>query len=250
MDSHIEEYTVKQNQFEKQIEELLAEKKMLQNRINVLNECLSYKQIKQKIFEFETKQSILKSLEDIVNQMKTEIKPLDYLKQLLQKKLIVSSLSTSNNDLNIEKQKCLVNSELKTNIECAVKTLDSLSDDGSEDGIIVLSENDIISDDEVPENIEKTITNKVLYDEVLQISSNMLSLLVESSTSNIKPTKPSPNVTKQKDDITCCLQSDSKYFVASIDTSIKIKQLDDDGVKKNKEINCTVIFQYLILYLF
>lgn len=241
MDSKIEKYVIKQSQLEKQIEELFAERKMLQNRISVLNECLSYEKIKQKISELENKQNILKSLESMVYQMKTEIKPLDYLKQLLQKQLMVSSLSTTNNDLNIEEQKCSVSSQLTTDSECAIETLDSLSDIGSEGSVMVLSEYDMVSDDEVSENIEKTITNKVMYDEALQMASSMHSLLVESSISNIESIEPSPNIIEQNDDANCCLQSDSKDSIASMDTSIKIKQLLDmyDVVKKKDLISCT-----------
>lgn len=250
MDSEIEKYATKQSQLEKQIEELFAERKMLQNRISVLNECLSYEKIKQKISELENKQNILKSLESMVYQMKTEIKPLDYLKQLLQKQLMVSSISTTNKDLNVEEQKCLVSSQLTTNSECAIETLDSLSDVGSEGSVMVLSEYDMVSDDEFQENTDKAISNKVMYDEALQMASSVHSLLVESPTSNIESIKPSPNTTEQKDDVNCCLQSDSKDSIASMDTSTKIKQLLDiyDVVKKKDLINCTenvsVLFQY------
>lgn len=249
MDTEIEKYVTKQNQLEKQIEELFAERKMLRSRISILNECLSYEKIKQKICELENKQNILNSLESLVNQMRTEIKPLDYLKQLLQKQLIVSSVSTTNYDSNVEKQK---NSQVTTDSECAIETLDSLSDVGSEGSVMVLSEYDIVSDDEVLENTEKTITNKVVYDQALQMASSVHSLLVESSTSNTESIEP--NINELKDDENCCLQSDSKDSIASMDTSFKIKQLLDmyDVVKKKDLISCTenvsVLFQYLILY--
>lgn len=251
MDLEVEKYVIKQSQLEKQIEELFDEKKMLQNRISILNECLSYEKVKQKIFELENKQNLLKSLESMVNQMKIEIKPLDYLKQLLQKQLMVSSLSTTNSDLNIEKTECSVSSQLTKNSECSIETLDSLSDVGSEGSVMVLSEYDIVSDDEISENTEKTVINKVMYDEALQMASSVHSLFTESPTPNAESIKPLTNATEQKDDINCLL-SDSQDSVALMNTSIRIKQLLEkyDAVKKKDLISCTenvsVLFQYYI----
>lgn len=170
MNLEIEKYVQKQRQLSEQIEKLFAEKKLLEDKICVLNECLSLEKVQEKIVRLENKQKILKTLESIVNNLKVEIKPLDYLKQLLQRELMVSTLPNNN---FIEEQTNMESSLLTTNSDFAIETFDSLSNVSSEESVMVLSENDVVSDEEDFINTEKTVENKVMYGEALQMASSV-----------------------------------------------------------------------------
>lgn len=213
MDLELQKYVKKQRQLQKQIEELFAEKKILQNKICVLNECLSLDKVKQKIAELENKQKILTSLEIMVDKLKTDIKPLDYLKQVLQRQLMVSTLSP--NDLSIDEKKDLQSSMITVNSGCAIETLDSVSEVSSEDSIVILSEYDVL-DEEVCENTEKSVTNKVLYEEALQMATSMHSIQVELSI---------PNVSDQTNNANHLVKSISRDHVTLMNASGKSEQL-------------------------
>jgi len=238
MDLEIEKYVKKQIQLQKQIEELLVEKKMLQDQICVLNECLSLEKVNRKISDLENKKKILTSLESMVNNLRTDIKPLEYLKQVLHRKLMVSTLP--NNDLIIEEQKCSESSLLTSNSKCAIETLDSLSDVSSEESIMILSDYDVVSDEELLNNPEKPVENKVLYDEALLMASSVHLSLVDHLIPNVGSTESLLNNSDQVKDNNCCLQSNSKSSISSMNTSSKSEQLLDlyDVVNKLDLLNC------------
>lgn len=222
MNSEVEKYVIKQNQLQDQIEKLFAEKKVLQDKICLLNECLSHEKIQRKISELENKKKILTSLENMVISLKKEIEPLDYLKQVLHRTLMINSTFT-NNDLNIEERKNSESSQLTVNSGCAIEKLDSLSDVSSEDSIVVLSEYDVVSDEEVMNDMEKSVSNKVMYDEALQMACSMHSSLFESLTANTKSIGPLPNVKDQIKD--SCVQSNFNDTVGMMSTSNKSEEL-------------------------
>lgn len=224
MNSEIEKYVIKQRQLQDQIEELFANKKVLQDRICLLNECLSYEKIKQKISELENKQKILTSLESMVSSLKNEIKPLEYLRQILQKQVMIST-STSN-VLDIQEQKNSESSELTVNSGCAIETLDSLSDVSSEDSVMVLSEYDVVSDEEVTNDMEKSVSNKVMYDEALQMACSMHLSLFESITSNSGSIGPLPNFNDQMKDVQTNL-NDTVSMMSTSNKSEKLLQMYD-----------------------
>ncbi|XP_022179544.1 uncharacterized protein LOC111040098 isoform X2 [Myzus persicae] len=238
MDFVIEKYVKKQIQLQKQIEELFAEKKMLQDQICVLNECLSLEKVNRKISDLENKQKILTSLESMVNNLRTDIKPLEYLKQVLQRQLMVSTLP--NNDLNIEDRKCSESSLLTSNSICAIETLDSLSDVSSEESIMILSDYDVVSDEELLNYSEKPVENKVMYDEALLMASSVHLSLVDHLIPNIGSIESLMNNSDQVKDNNCCIQSSSKSTVLSMNTSSKSEQLLDlyDVVNKSDLPNC------------
>lgn len=255
MESELEIYAKKQRQLQKQIEELFAEKKILQNKICVLNECLSLEKVKKKISQLENKQKILSSLEILVDKLKTDIKPLDYLKQVLQRQLMVSTLST--NDLNIEEQNDSQSSMVTVNSGCAIETLDSLSDVSSEDSIMILSEFDVVEDEEVCDDTKKSVTNKVQYDEALQMATSVHLKLVESSIPNIGCLGFFPDGSDQIKDINHSIQSnfiDFKNTVTLMNSSSKSEQLlemydvvnkeDLSNVNKNVCISCIISVIY------
>lgn len=231
MDLEIEKYVKKQTQLQEQIEKLFAEKKILQDQISVLNECLSLEKVNRKISELENKQKILTSLESMVNNLRTDIKPLEYLKQVLQRQLMVSTLPT--NDLNIEERKYSENSI------CAIETLDSLSDSNSEESIMVLSDYDVISDEEDFNDAEKPVENKVMYDEALQMASSVYLTLVEHPFPNIGSTQPLMNNSDLQKDIECPVQSNSINPISLMNTSIESEKLLDlyDVVDKQDLLN-------------
>lgn len=227
MDSIVKMHLKKQNQLQEQVKKLLSEKLMLQEQICVLNECLSIEKIKLKISDLEKKEKMLASMEKIINNLKADIKPLGYLKQLLQRELMVSD----ENYFNIEERKDSSSSQITVNSGCAIETLDSLSDVSSDESIMVLSEYDIVSDEDIKNNSEKCVSNKVLYEEALLMASSVHSLSIESSSSEIKPI---PNKFEQIIDTDGCLQ------YSSIDCkSCKSEQLLDmfDVVNKQELLN-------------
>lgn len=260
MDLEIEKYVVKQSQLEKQIEELLTEKKMLQNRINVLYDCLSIDKIRKKISDLEYKEKLLNSLEIMADQIRAEIKPLDHLKELLQKHLTISTLSTTNNDHIVEDKKCLENSQLTMSSECAIETLDSCSDSGSEGSVMVLSDYDVVTDEEFPNITENALTNKVMYNEALQMASSVHSILVKSPTTNVEQIRFLPNVNDQNEEINCIQSNTQKSDMLMDICSSAEKSLDmlsvvnkEDCLKCEKDINIfsekvSKLFNYLILY--
>lgn len=249
MDLEIQKYAKKQVQLQEQIKELFAEKKMLQEQICVLNECLSLEKVNRKISDLENKQKILASLESMVNNLRTDIKPLDYLKQVLQRQLMVSTIP--NNDLNIEEQKCSESSLLTPSSICAIETLDSLSDVSSEESIVILSDYDVVSDEEVLNNSEKPVENKVMYDEALQMASSVHLTLVDHLIPNISSIESIINNSDQVKDNNCCVQSNSKSTISSMNTSSKSEQLLDlyDVVNELDLLNCNgnvCILSYLL----
>lgn len=252
MDFVIEKYVKKQIQLQKQIEELFAEKKMLQDQICVLNECLSLEKVNRKISDLENKQKILTSLESMVNNLRTDIKPLEYLKQVLQRQLMVSTLP--NNDLNIEDRKCSESSLLTSNSICAIETLDSLSDVSSEESIMILSDYDVVSDEELLNYSEKPVENKVMYDEALLMASSVHLSLVDHLIPNIGSIESLMNNSDQVKDNNCCIQSSSKSTVLSMNTSSKSEQLLDlyDVVNKSDLPNCNgnVCILFYLIYMY
>lgn len=182
MESKIEKYAEKQNQLQEQVKELFAKNNILENKITVLSECLSLDKIKKKVFELENKQKLLASLESMVSKLKTDVKQLDYLKQILQRQLELSSLSTT--DI-IGEQTNLETSQSTANSGCAIETLDSSSDVDSEESIMVLSDYDVVADEEVLECSEKPVGKKVLYSEALLMASSMHSLLPELPSTSV-----------------------------------------------------------------
>ncbi|XP_025409565.1 pre-mRNA-processing ATP-dependent RNA helicase prp11-like isoform X1 [Sipha flava] len=237
MSSEIEKYVIKQNQLQNQIDELFAEKKVLQNKIDLLNECLSFDKIKRKISELENKQKILTSLESIINNLKNEIKPLEYLKHILHRQLMVSTLTS--NDLDTQEQKNSENSQLTANSGCAIETLDSLSDISSEDSVMVLSEYEVVSDEDVISDMEKSVSNKVMYDEALQMASSMHSSLFESLTKNTESIATLSNVSDLMQDVSC-VQPNLNDIVGTMSTSNKSEELLKmyDVVKDKNLLNC------------
>jgi len=256
MDLEIEKYVKKQIQLQEQIKELFAEKKMLQNQICVLNECLSLEKVNRKISELENKQKILTSLESMVNNLRTDIKPLEYLKQVLQRQLMISTLPT--NDLNIEDQKYSESSLSTSNSLCAIETMDSSSDVSSEDSIMILSDYDVVSDEELFNNTEKPVENKVMYEEALLMASSVHLSLVEHLIPNNDSIEPFINNSDQVKDNNCHVQSNSKNTVSLMNTSNKSEQLLElyDVVSKLDLLNCNenvcILFYLLIklLYLY
>lgn len=237
MDLEIEKYVKKQAQLQEQIKELFAEKKILHDQICVLKECLSLEKVNRKISDLENKQKILTSLESMVNNLRTDIKPLEYLKQVLQRQLMVSTLPT--NDINIEEQKYSESSLLTSNSICAIETLDSLSDVSSEESIMVLSDYDVVSDEEVFNNTEKPVENKVMYDEALQMASSVHLTLVEHPIQNIGSIKPLINNSVQVKDNNCYAQSNSQNTVSLINTCHNSEQLLDlYDVVNELDLNC------------
>jgi len=236
MDSKFENYMKKQSQLQEKINELFAENKVLKNKISVLSECLSIEKVKKKICELENKQKILSSLESMIIKLRTDVTPLEYLKQTLQKQLI------SNKDSAIAEQKGLESSDLTVNSGCAIETLDSVSDVSSdESSIIVLSEFDVISDEETLNNTETTVSNKVIFSEALQMAASAQLSLAGSSISNIGSIELLPNdENNQIKNVDRCEQSKSKDIVTLINASSKSEQLLDmyDIVNKEDVLNC------------
>jgi len=257
MDLEIEKFVKKQIQLQEQIEKLITEKKMLQDQICVLNECLSLEKVNRKISDLENKQKILTTLESMVNNLRTDIKPLEYLKQALQRQLMVSTLST--NDLNTEKHEYSESSLLTSNSMCAIETLDSLSDVSSEESVMVLSDYDVVSDEEVFNNAEKPVGNKVMYEEALQMASSVHLTLVEHSIPNVDTIEPLINNSDElKDNNNYCVQSDSKNNISLMNLSNTSEQLLDlyDIINKqdllNSNENVCILFYllYILLYFY
>lgn len=202
MESKIEKYAKKQKKLQEQVKELFVKNNILENKISVLNECLSLDKIKKKILELENKQKLLTSLESMVSKLKKDVTQLDYLKQILQRQLMVSSLSTT--DINIGEQTNLENSQLTVNSGCAIETLDSLSDVDSEESIKVLSDYDVVADEEVLECSEKPVAKKVLYSEALLMASSVHSLLPESLSTSV-----GSNIQSNRKDVTTLMNTSS-----------------------------------------
>lgn len=242
----IEKYVKKQNQLQEEIKVLLADKKILQDKIKVLSECLSLKKIKQKISDLENKQKILTSLESMLDNLKSDIKPLEYLKQLLHKELMVSTLS--NNDFEIKKQNDFDVTLSTVNSECAIETLDSLNDassESSDESIIILSEYDVLSDDEcLNDNTEKPPPKKVMYNEALQMASSVHSLFSSTIESPIGSILPSPNISDQMKEINFSVESKETALMNTSSTSEQLLKMYD--IVNEEDLHCNVISYILI----
>lgn len=244
MDLVIKKYVSKQNQLQEEIKVLLNDKKILQDKIKVLSECLSLKKVKQKIADLENKQKILTSLENMLDNLKSDIKPLEYLKQLLQNELMVTTLS--NSDFDVEKQNNLDTSLSTVNSACAIETLDSLSlsdvsSESSEESIIILSEYDVLSDDEcLNDNTEKTPPKKVMYDEALQMASSVHSLFSSTIESPIGSILPTPNISDQTK-VSNCVKSNFKETTLMNTSSTSEKFLKMYGIGNDEDLHCNVI---------
>jgi len=87
-----------------QLKTLQAEKKLLEKRVSVLNECLSTEELKIKITNLEKKKEMIIIFEKAIEQLRTEIEPLQFLKSILEKKKKIENQtnnmkSRSSNDL-------------------------------------------------------------------------------------------------------------------------------------------------------
>jgi len=241
MDSDIKKYVKKQNQLQEQINELFAEKQILESTISVLSECLSIEKVRQKISDLENKQKILSSLESMINKLKTDIKPLEYLKQILQKQLSLQSADYS----KINDTKDLECSQISTNSGCAIETLDNFSEVCSEGSIMVLSEYDVLSDEEVLDSSEKS--NKVMYDEALLMATSMHSISVEPSITISHSIESLPNVIDKMNDVNSLVQSNSKDSSILMNTSHMNEQLLNMCGELNCDGNVLTYFLNIIL---
>lgn len=238
MDSEIEKYVKKQIQLQEKIEELFAENKILKNNLSVLCECLSLEKIKRKIFELENKQKLLNSLESMITKLQADVKPLEYLKQTLQKQFMVSTVSNDDSvDVN---RKDMESSDLTINSGCAIETLDSASDVSSEESVVVLSEYDVVSDGEVCGDTERTVNNKVMYAEALKMAASEYFSLNESFISNIGYNELLSNESDRIKDVDHRVQSESKETVVLMNASSKSEQLLEmyDVVNKKDILKC------------
>jgi len=86
-----------QNDLLQQLESLRAEKELLEKHVFVLNECLSVEELKAKISNLEKKKEKLVTLENIIGRLRAEIEPLNYLKSILNTKLVDENKIQSNN---------------------------------------------------------------------------------------------------------------------------------------------------------
>lgn len=76
-----------------QLEKLRLEKELLEKHVFVLNDCLSVDELKTKIADLEKKKEMLISIEDVIGRLRTEIEPLNYLKSILENKLLAEDRS-------------------------------------------------------------------------------------------------------------------------------------------------------------
>lgn len=145
-----------------------------------------------------------------------------------------------------------------SNSLCAIETMDSSSDVSSEDSIMILSDYDVVSDEELFNNTEKPVENKVMYEEALLMASSVHLSLVEHLIPNNDSIEPFINNSDQVKDNNCHVQSNSKNTVSLMNTSNKSEQLLElyDVVSKLDLLNCNenvcILFYLLIklLYLY
>ncbi|XP_050520119.1 uncharacterized protein LOC126893716 isoform X4 [Daktulosphaira vitifoliae] len=150
------------SQLQKEIMELNSENKNLQEKVAVLKDCLSLEKVKQKIYELEKKEKILVLLESKVEKMKLDIKPLKYLRTILYQQ----QNHLMKDDLKKKQSIETITGSLNEN-----STSDLLSDVDSESSIRVLSEYDIISDEEIIKNYNDKNPSKILYCDTLDQAS-------------------------------------------------------------------------------
>lgn len=189
MDLENEKCVKKKNQLQVQVTELFAEKKKLEKEISVLNECLSLEKVKQKISVLENKQKMLTSFEYMVNKLKTDIKPLEYLKQVLQEQLVSSSLCTDD-DYIVKKPKNKESSQLTVTSESSIEIFDNLSDINSEESVEVLSDDDVV----VLDNEDFNCRTVKTMDEALMDASLVHSIIHKPPITSIGSIEPSPIV--------------------------------------------------------
>jgi len=227
MDLENEKCVRRKNQLQVQVAELFAENKILANKISVLNECLSLEKVKRKITVLENKQKMLKSFEDMVNKLKTDIIPLEYLKQLLQKQLVGSSLCTDD-DYTVKEPKNTESSQLTVTKESSIEIFDVLSDDNSEESVDVLSDDDVVVLD--IEDFNCTTISKVkTMDEALMDASLVHSITRESPITSIGSIEPSPIVHSiSKDSFTLMSSSGMSEHLLNMFDIVNDQELLDD----------------------
>jgi len=119
---------------------------------------------------------------------------------------------------------------------------------------MILSDYDVVSDEEVLNNSEKPVENKVMYDEALQMASSVHLTLVDHLIPNIGSIETIINNSDQVKDNNCCVQSNSKSTISSMNTSSKSEQLLDlyDVVNELDLLNCNgnVCILFYLLYLY
>jgi len=85
-----------QNDLLEQLKTLRDEKELLEKHVFVLNDCLSVEELKTKISDLEKKREMLITLEDLIKRLRVEVEPLNYLKSILDNKLVNQSESELN----------------------------------------------------------------------------------------------------------------------------------------------------------
>jgi len=74
-----------------QLKKLRSEKELLEKHVFLLNNCLSVEELKAKISDLERKQETLVEMEDMIDKLRVEIEPLNYLKSILENKLVIEN---------------------------------------------------------------------------------------------------------------------------------------------------------------
>lgn len=82
-----------------ELKKLRAENELLEKHVFVLNECLSINELKEKISMLEKKKEQLNSLEEMIGRLRAEIEPLQYLKSVLEGKLVNQNKTITNKSL-------------------------------------------------------------------------------------------------------------------------------------------------------
>ncbi|XP_050520120.1 eukaryotic initiation factor 4A-III-like isoform X1 [Daktulosphaira vitifoliae] len=106
----------KQN-LEDQIKTLVMEKDLLKKQLNVLNECLSIEELKNKIEDLEMKMKTIALLENMIKQLRQDVEPLNYLKSILKEKNLDkknSECTSKNKSINETNEVLLKQPELFT----------------------------------------------------------------------------------------------------------------------------------------
>ncbi|XP_050423891.1 probable ATP-dependent RNA helicase ddx52 isoform X2 [Adelges cooleyi] len=234
METNLDLFTTSQNHLQKLIVELNEHNKVLQERVTVLKECLSIEKLKSKISELEKKEQLLLSLEKEIEKLKIEIKPLEYLKKIFQKEI---ENSTKNN-WNTETKKILEITN-ETCSEFATNTIGSLSDFGTEGSIRVLSQYDVITNEEIlADNSKNDNTKKVLYNDALNLATNTHLDLHQTLITNAERI---PEMYDRMKNTNSWVQSNCIGSVESLCTSSKSEQLlESFGVISKQDIeNCS-----------
>lgn len=225
MDLKIKNYVEKASKLEKQIEELIDLNVKTQKTVRILSECVSIENLEKKVSELENKQRTLEKFESIVRKLRAEIQPLNFLRELLEKKRMVTTPSSVAIRVKTNLKSSVVFTK-PANCTYANQALDSSSDVNSGNSIMILSEHGIHSGKEVFKETDKGAANKkVMYDEALQMATSVNSTSVDliESNMNIESIRLSPN---------CMVQSNSK----------------DDLPKYNGNV-CIIILYLLFLQL-